>query len=389
MMSRSTSPFVRSLASCGIVAAILAVRLPAMAQQPAEGASTNDPRRAQVSQVIEAALVRHKVPGASIAIIENYRILWAGGFGRRVATQSDAVASDTLFQAASISKPVTAVAVLKLVERGKLDLDENVNKRLKSWQVPDSPLMRDRSVTLRRLLSHTAGLTVHGFAGYAEGVPVPTLVRVLNGSPPANSKPIVLDVKPGYMFRYSGGGYCVTQQLLLDTIGLPFPDFMQQEVIEPLGMTHSSFQYPLPSGLIEKAAFGHRKDMVVLPGNYHVYPEMAAAGLWTTPSDLALVAIDLAKSFSSGQGRLVSQSTATEMLKVEKGQYGLGLSLNGQGAALNFGHGGGNEGYRCQLVAFPATGQGLVIMTNSDSGGDMFAEVITTAGKAYGWPNRK
>jgi CubicO group peptidase (beta-lactamase class C family) len=372
----------------GLLVALL-LALPATAVAEPTPNAANDARRAQVSQAVSAAIERHQVPGASVAIVEGYQIAWADGFGRRAASSEDPVQASTRFQAASISKPVTALAVLKLVEQGKLRLDDDVNERLTSWHIPDSPLAKDRPVTLRRLLSHTAGLTVHGFAGYSADSPCPSLLQVLDGAPPANSKAIRLDVKPGYMFRYSGGGYCVAQQLLIDVTGRPFPDFMKTQVLELLGMEHSTFQQPLPGDLVDQAAFGHRKDKSVIPGNYNVYPELAAAGLWTTSSDLAKVVIDLAKSASQGQGKILSQKTAAEMLTVEKGQYGLGITVQGAGTNLRFGHGGGNEGYRCEMLGYPATGQGLVIMTNSDTGGAMFGEVVKAAAEAYAWPSIK
>jgi CubicO group peptidase (beta-lactamase class C family) len=373
----------------GLLVALLALPAAARAETPAKAKSTGDARRAQVSLAVAAALERHQVPGASLAIVEGYQIAWADGFGRRAASSDDPVGVDTRFQAASISKPVTALAVLKLVEQGKMNLDDNVNERLTSWHIPDSPLAKDRPVTLRRLLSHTAGLTVHGFAGYSADAPCPSLLQVLDGAPPANSRPIRLDVKPGYMVRYSGGGYCILQQLIIDTAGMSFPDFMKAQVLGPLGMVHSTYQQPLPGALVEQAAFGHRLDGSVIVGNYHTYPEMAAAGLWTTPTDLAKVVIDLAKSTSRDQGKVLSQKTATEMLTVQKGDIGLGIIVQGEGAKLRFGHSGANEGYRCDMLGIPATGQGLVIMTNSDNGGAMFEEVVKAAADAYAWPALK
>jgi CubicO group peptidase (beta-lactamase class C family) len=373
----------------GLLVALLALSAAARAETPAKTKSTDDVHRAQVSQAVTAALERHHVPGATVAIVEGYAIAWADGFGRRAASSDDPVRVDTRFQAASISKPVTALAVLKLVEQGKLSLDDNVSERLTSWHIPDSPLAKDHPVTLRRLLSHTAGLTVHGFAGYSADAPCPSLLQVLDGAPPANSRPIRLDVKPGYMLRYSGGGYCVLQQLIIDTTGLSFPVFMKAQVLGPLEMDHSTYQQPLPGDLVEQAAFGHRLDGSVVAGNYHTYPEMAAAGLWTTPSDLAKVVIDLAKSASQDQGKVLSQRTAAEMLTVQKGVFGLGITVQGEGARLRFGHGGANEGYRCDMLGIPATGQGLVIMTNSDNGGAMFEEVVKAAADAYAWPALK
>lgn len=384
MKRRASRILPRTLVQWAMCAALSGFCHAAMAQ--AADDSVVDARAPEIAAAVRAGMERHDVPGASLAVIQDYRVLWAEGFGRRVAKNDQPVLPTTLFQAASVSKPITALAVMKLAEQGRLDLGEDVNRRLKSWRLPDSPLARDRPVTLRHLLSHTAGLTVHGFPGYAAGAQVPSLVQILDGVPPVNTRPIRVDVKPGYLFRYSGGGYCVTQQLLIDVTGLPFPDLMRSQVLEPLGMTHSTYEQPLPEALLERAAFGHREHAAVVPGNYHIHPEMAAAGLWTTPGDLALAVIDVARSAARGEGKLLAHSAADEMLTIQKSRCGLGFFVEGQGRKLSFSHGGANEGYRCHLICYPATGQGLVIMTNSDQGDRMFADVIKLAAKLYAWP---
>ncbi len=239
------------------------------------------------------------------------------------------------------------------------------------------------------MLSHTAGLTVHGFPGYASDESLPTLQQVLSGSPPANTAPVKLLVKPGYMFRYSGGGYSVVQQLLIDVTGVPFPDYVRQQVLEPLEMTHSTYEQPLPADLTDNAATAHRVHAVPIPGGWHVYPEMAAAGLWTTPSDLARVVIDVAGSAAGRTGKVLSSGMTAEMLKPQLDKYGLGFSVRGQDRAFTFSHGGSNEGYRCLLIGVPATGQGCVIMTNSDTGSALLPEVAAAVSQAYDWPSEK
>ena len=272
-----------------------------------------------------------------------------------------------------------------------MTLDEDVNRRLTSWHLPDSPLLIGRPVTLRLLLSHSAGLSVHGFPGYSTDEPVATLMQVLSGSPPANTAPVKVVMKPGYKFSYSGGGYSVMQQLLIDVTGKPFPDFMREQVLEPLEMVHSTYEQPLPAELAGEAAAGHR-DNQPIAGRWHVYPEMAAAGLWTTPSDLALVMIEVGSSYAGRGGKLLSPGMIAEMLKPQSGgtvTYGLGFSVRGEGGAFTFSHGGSNEGFRCELVGVPATGQGVVIMTNSESGGKLLAAVLPVVSEAYGWPTGK
>jgi CubicO group peptidase (beta-lactamase class C family) len=237
-----------------------------------------------------------KTPGVSIAVINNGRIEWARGYGFLEAGGNSPVTPETLFQAASISKPVAAMAVLRLVQENRLNLEEDVNKKLVSWKVPENEFTKERKVTLRGLLSHSASITVSGFNGYSSDKQVPTLLQILNGTTPANSKPIRVDGLLNKEFRYAGGGYIIMQQLLEDVTGKPFPALMQKTILGKLGMTHSSYLQPLPKELWDSAAIGHGTNGEKLKGNWNTYPEMAAAGLWTTPSDLARFAIDIQKS---------------------------------------------------------------------------------------------
>ena len=327
----------------------------------------------------------YKTPGISIAVIDNGRIEWARGYGVRETGGSEAVTPETLFQAASISKPVAAVAALRLVQQGKLDIDEDVNRSLTSWKVPENEFTSARKVTLRGLLSHSAGLTVHGFAGYAPDAPTPTLSQVLEGVKPANSKPIRVDIPPGTRNRYAGGGYVVLQQLLLDVTGKQFPVFMRATVTNRIGMTSSTYEQPLPKGRWSQAAIGHKSNGEKVKGNWHTYPEMAAAGLWTTPGDLARFAIEIQRSLAGKSNRVLSQKMARQMLTPQVGDSGLGFGLPGKEPSARFSHGGANEGYRCLLVAYKSTGQGAVVMTNSDSGSSLADEVLRSIAREYGW----
>ncbi len=337
------------------------------------------------AKTIAARLAELKVPGASVAVINGGAVEWARGYGVTEAGTSNAVTPGTLFQAASISKPVAALAALRLVEQGRLALDEDVNLKLKSWQVPASELSAVEKVTLRRLLSHTAGLTVHGFGGYEAGAPLPTLVQVLDGVEPANSGPVRVDVVPGKIWRYSGGGFTVAQLLRTEVGGKAFPELMAELVLKPAGMTDSTYEQPLPESRRAAAAGGHTGDGKLLPGRFHTYPEMAAAGLWTTPTDLAKFLIEIAKARRGGSV-LLSQALALEMTTAPKPGYGLGLSLSGSGASLNFGHGGSNEGFKCQMTAFAEGGRGAVIMTNGDRGSALAADILRAVAREYGWP---
>jgi CubicO group peptidase (beta-lactamase class C family) len=259
--------------------------------------------------------------GVSIAVIHDGMVQWARGFGF-ASIGGPPVKPETLFQAGSISKPVSAVAALALVQAGKLDLDADVNLALKSWKVPASSYTGESQVTLRRLLNHSAGITVHGFAGYPAGGPIPSLVDVLNGTPPANSAPVLVENPPGAKYQYSGGGYTIVQQLLIDVTGKPFPDFLEDTVLKPFGMAHSSFLQPLPAREAQVAATPYRAVGAPVPGGAHTYPELAAAGLWTTPADLAHFALALLSAWAGRETPVLSQSTTLQMLTPGLGDYG-------------------------------------------------------------------
>ena len=184
------------------------------------------------------------VPGVSLAVIENGEIAWSKSYGTVDKESGNPVTEKTLFQAASISKPVSAYAALRLVEEGKIDLTQDVNSQLQSWKVPDNEFTSEKKVTVKNLLNHSAGITVHGFLGYSPGLEVPTLTQVLNGEPPANSQPAVVDKTPEESFRYSGGGYNIVQQLMIDIEGKTYPEIMKEKVLDPLDMNLSSFNQP-------------------------------------------------------------------------------------------------------------------------------------------------
>ena len=199
------------------------------------------------------------IPGVSIAVIDEGKVAWARAYGLRDTVDKTPVTVETLFQAGSISKPIAAMGALRLIKEGKLSLDDDVNAKLKTWRVPENEFTKDEKVTLRRLMSHTAGLTVHGFPGYAIGTDIPTVVQVLDGQPPANTSPVRVDVRPGSVYRYSGGGYTVMQQLIADVSKEPFESFMQSKVLNVLGMTSSTYsQNPAPA-LAARRASAHRR----------------------------------------------------------------------------------------------------------------------------------
>lgn len=325
------------------------------------------------------------VPAVSIAVIHGGKLEWARGFGV-TGPSGSAVTPQTLFQAASISKPVTALAVLHLVQAGSLDLDTDVNRYLKSWKLPPSELSAQHPVTLRELLTHTAGITVHGFPGYVAGEPVPTLTQVLDGAAPANSPPIRVDTAPGSLWRYSGGGYVIVQKLLEDTTGQPFEQLLRDSVLKPIGMNDSSYEQPLPPNRATQVALPVRPNGQPVKGGPHIYPERSAAGLWTTPSDLARYAIAVQQALAGRSTQVINAATAQAMLTPGMNHQGLGPQVPGSPAHPYFEHGGANEGYRCELMAYES-GDGAVIMTSSDAGDRLIPEILRTIAHEYGWPD--
>src|SRR5580658_7508815 len=334
-------------------------------------------------------MAHYKVPGVSVAFFDHGQIIWTKSYGFADVVSKKAVTANTLFQAASISKPVAALAALRLVEDGKLNLDEDVNVKLRTWKVPENAFTIKEKVTLRRIVSHSAGLTVHGFAGYASDETIPSVVQILNGEKPANSDPIRVDVVPGTLWRYSGGGYVVMQTLLSDVTGKPFPQIMRELVLGPAGMTHSTYEQPLPKSRQQESATPYRADGTPVKGGAHTYPEMAPAGLWTTPSDLGRVAMEVQSEYAGKSSKILSQDSARQMLTRQIGNWGLGFGLENPGDKPRFGHGGANEGFRCNLETYTDSGQGLAVMTNSDSGGELTQEIFRAVAREYGWPDDK
>jgi CubicO group peptidase (beta-lactamase class C family) len=331
---------------------------------------------------LDQALGLLNVPSASIALIDEGRIAFARAYGKDATP-------NTLYQAASVSKFVAAIGAMRLVEAGTLKLDEDVNERLTSWRVPSNHFDATRKVTLRGLLSMTGGIGVPGFLGYEAGAPLPTLTQILDGAPSANSPPVTVIAIPGSAYHYSGGGYEIAEALMQDVTGKPFPQLMQDLVLGPMGMTSSSFDQPPSEALASRAVSGHFTDgRELLPGRWHVFPEHAAAGLWSTPTDLAKLLVQLADTWQGLTSIFLRRHTLEEMLTPQNGgPYGVGAAVAGDGASLVLMKRGQNLGYQGYLILYPASGQGMVVLTNSDNGSKLAEALIKRAAEAYGWPD--
>ena len=320
------------------------------------------------------------VPGVSVAVLVDGEIAWARGYGFADLESRRPVTTHTLFQAASISKPVAALAALQLVREGRVALDGDVNDYLTSWRVPASEFTAEAPVTLRGLLTHRAGLSVSGFPGYGPDEAVPDAPGVLDGR--GNTAPVRVVSLPGEQ-RYSGGGYTVMQQLVADVRGAPFPDVMRRRVLDPIGMVRSTYEQPIPPDRQDDIATGHRPDGTPVPGGWHTYPEQAAAGLWTTPSELALYALEVQRAWRGESTRVLDEAVAREMLTPDDDDWGLGPAISQDGE--RFRHGGSNQGFRSTFAAYIDGDDGVFVMTNSDAGSPLANEIAVTVAEAYGW----
>ncbi len=307
----------------------------------------------------------YAVPGMSVALIDRGRVDWVGSYGVKRADGCDPVTTDTLFQCCSVSKLVAALVALRLVDLGILSLDSDVNKRLHTWKVRDLE-GSDCPVSLRQLLSHTAGLNVHGAPGYARGSAIPTLLEVLQGEPPAITAPVRKTSEAGRTWRYSAGGYCVLQLLVETVTGMEFGQAARELVLEPLNMTCSTFAQPLPENRWEDAAAAHTTlERAPTHGQWFAYPEQAVGGLWTTATDLAQAVIEIQQAVQ-GNGNLLSRDIAKAMLTVHTDNWnsGLGAYVSNAGEPY-FSHTGAHLGWHCVLMGYVDLGKGAVVLTNN------------------------
>ena len=335
---------------------------------------------------ITGQMARRQVAGLSLAIVQDGKIVYAKGYGLADRSSRTPVTINTLFQAGSISKPVSAVGALGLVEQGKVALDAPVNGYLTSWKVPENRFTAQAPVTLRRLLSHNAGMTVHGFPGYDVNEPVPSVVQVLDGSAPANTPPIRVDTTPGAIWRYSGGGFTVMQQMVVDVTKMPFPRFMQETVLGPSGMTASSYEQPQSPARAALTAAGYYPTGTAVRGRWHLYPELAAAGLWTTATDLARFAIEIQETLAGRGHGVLSPAMARQFVTETKDGYGLGVGVRGSGRGLIFRHGGRDEGFDALFAATAETGQAIAVMINGNENSGLTTRIFNYVARMNRWP---
>lgn len=328
-------------------------------------------------------MAESRVPAVSVAVIGGGRVKWARAYGEALAGSGRRATPATRFQAGSLSKPVAAAGALRLVGLGRLALDSDLGPRLVAWKLPLPSAGGAGKVTLRRLLSHTAGISVDSYPGYVRGGKVPTLAASLRGAPPATTPALRLFAEPGKQVAYSGGGYSLVQRLMAESSGEGFERLMDRLVLRRAAMGRSTFSQAHPRG---DAAAGHDGEGAPVPGGARIYPELAAAGLWTTPSDYGRFLVALQQSWTGGAGTLLTPALARAMATPVLADYGLGVTVTERQGRRAISHGGANEGFECRFLAFlDGSGEGLVVMTNGDNGGALAAAIQRTIGQAYGW----
>ena len=334
---------------------------------------------------IEERMKHYGIPGASIAVIHNGKIVWTKGFGVMDKESKSPVTEKTLFQVSTMGMRVTAFGALSLVEQKKASLDENVNNYLNSWKVPENDFTKEKKVTIKNLLNHSAGMNVHAFRGYSTDLPVPTLLEVLNGTSPANSIPIIVDKVPEESLWISAGGYSIIQQMMMDIEGKKFPEIMNELVFQPLGMTNSTFNQTLTTDQLKMAATGYLRDGSMVKGKRHTYPELASNGLWTNAEDLAKFVINIQQTLKGNSNKGLSKDmTALMLTPFEMYNYSLGFLTYKKKDEFYFEHHGWSTGFYGRMTAHRDKGYGVVVLTNSTHSGFVF-EVFRSVANAYEW----
>ena len=337
------------------------------------------------NQTLKERMNFYHVNGVSIAVIKDYKIEWARAYGWADITEQRRATTGTLFQAGSVSKSLNGIGVLKMVQDKRLNLYADVNDYLTTWKFPYDSLSNNKKITLANLLSHTAGLSVHGFPGYEKGAAIPSLLQILNGEKPANTAAVRSAFQPGLKYQYSGGGTMVSQLIIQEITKKPYDEFMWETVLKPMGMKNSSYTQP-PSGDKEKLlASGYYNDGKAVQGKYHIYPEQAAAGLWTNPTDLAHYIIETQLALKGKCGKVLSQ----EMTRLRLTPYvdklaALGVFIIKRGELTYFHHSGADEGFVSQYYGNMEGGNGVVVMINSDNGA-LTEEIVNSVATVYDW----
>jgi CubicO group peptidase (beta-lactamase class C family) len=332
-------------------------------------------------------LSHYKCPGAAVAAIKDGRIDWSAGYGVRGVDDPRPVDGETVFMTASCSKPVCAMVLLQQVERGLVDLDVDVNVYLRRWRIPQNDFTAGETITLRHMLSHTAGLNLNGWPVVRRDAPLPTAIDILEGRPPSVHPAVVVNKRPGGGHRYSGAGFLLAEMLIEDVTGRRFDELADELIFAPLGMTGATFTHPLSAHLRANVACGHDRDGMPIPGGWMISVDKGAGGLMCSVTDFARFQIACRDAWLGRPGAILTQTLAREMMTRQGAStFGLGWDLIGEGDALRFNHGGSNDGYQCETDCYLASGLGGAAFTNAVSGIFLFREILNGLAGLYDWP---
>ena len=341
----------------------------------------------------------YKVPGLSIAVIKDYKIDWAKSYGLADTINKTPVTTETMFSAGSISKFLMAVTALKMVDNGQIELEKPINNYLTTWKIAENDFTKTTPITLRMLLSHSAGTSQTSYFGFTPTQPLPTIMEILSGAKISETRPVVVNSEPNKEFRYSGGGSMIAQLALMDVSKKSFSNLTQEIIFDKLGMNNSTFIQPVPSKFVKQISWAYSYASW-FKGMPYVYPQQAAAGLYTTPTDLAKFFIDIQKSYL-GKGEILSQAVTKKMLMPQqnvsdgtyKEQIGIGPFLiqrtdNKDPRGVFFEFTGVNAGFLAYGMASVEGGNGVIVMLNSgDNQNGIGKEIRRAVAKVYNWTN--
>jgi len=317
-------------------------------------------------------MLKYNLKGLSVAVIEDYEIIWTNQWGIKASDSNEKIDKNTAFSTASISKPITAIVCAMLEEKGLINLDDPIENYLERWKLPESTFTKDTKVTWKQLLSHTAGTSQGGFEDYYTGDSIPTIVQSLQGKLlPRSKKPIEFIFKPGTNWEYSGGGYVIIQCALEDHFNKPLAQIVKENLLDPLQLQNSTMIQPNEHGFLTNIAKVHNSKGEIIRTGIPITPQVAPSGLWSTPSDLALIAIEMQKALLGTGNKIISTTVAKKVTDIvtmngPRGwSYGWQRSL-GFGNQEWFSHDGSNTGTGGDLLATMKNGNGIAVLANGD-----------------------
>jgi CubicO group peptidase (beta-lactamase class C family) len=326
----------------------------------------------------------YNVAGLTVAVIDNYQIVWAKAYGYADKKEGRKVTTNTMFEPGSISKSLNAVGILQLAQQGKLDLYQDINQYLVNWKFPYDTVSHGKKITTAQLLSHSAGLGVHGFPGYQRDSAIASVTDILDGRAPSNTEAVRSVTEPGKEFRYSGGGILITQQMLTDLTKQRYEQYMYEHVLRPLGMTNSSYNQPPAVSQQKNLATGYKTNGNEVPGKYFIYPEKAAAGLWTTPTDICKYIVEMQLAYQGKSSKVLNQEMVKLHVTPYKNDLAMGTYIQNRNGEIYFDHTASNEGFTGVFIGGITNGKGAAVFVNSDDGTVAF-ELINSIALEYNW----